>query len=701
MKERGKIMANSEYYTANEFKETREFKEIKAEIYLKPKEIKDTVKEIKDGAPETTFGNSAPNKPKKKVSLRKKVTNLFDKVKESATRLAGSVTGAIAVGAAAVVVTAGIISSPVPEPSPEPDNPPVYTEYGAFLNEISLNEAIVIKEEDKHIVVLPDIFEMGENENFIYSVSIFDESNQNIGSYTGIDKDVFFVLDAAPSYIEYKEIFNEGNEEIVFTTTKRNEEYTPLALIDSFNLEKSRVEFLEGENQIFVPLNYKGINASLFYKMIFKDESGNEIAYYEGDDKEFTISLPSEKNITSIIQYYYGNGQKSVKLYERELFGKLILKSPTVEFVSRNVVDGEYRVDFKISTENPNESYNLKISEENYYFEEYFENIKANKDYNFLLHMDKEISQMVLKSELTVSSYGGQRVVKSEKSYENQNELYASAVCDLYENRLKLDFYYCADEGSYILLTNKETEEALKIEDGYYYADIENSEYRFTYQLFSALDEPLSEEREIFYSIPSEIPEYMFNYKNPSDYIITYNSDKTVNLYAESGFECSDENVFYRLELRGRSQHVLESRDSVMSFEGILYDEYGIYYSIIYVKDGVEYLLQSTVPSGTIYDYGYGMVYFDEESLSLKISEDASVEGSIEIIIDGEAKTVLISDFVKEEYYLNYYFEEKPSTLKVKLKMASAVERLEELKDKYGEDAIVGDPYQIYEIELI
>ena len=193
----------------------------------------------------------------------------------------------------------------------------------------------------------------------------------------------------------------------------------------------------------------------------------------------------------------------------------------------------------------------------------------------------------------------------------------------------------------------------------------------------------------------------MFNYKNPSDYIITYNSDKTVNLYAESGFECSDENVFYRLELRGRSQHVLESRDSVMSFEGILYDEYGIYYSIIYVKDGVEYLLQSTVPSGTIYDYGYGMVYFDEESLSLKISEDASVEGSIEIIIDGEAKTVLISDFVKEEYYLNYYFEEKPSTLKVKLKMASAVERLEELKDKYGEDAIVGDPYQIYEIELI
>lgn len=100
---------------------------------------------------------------------------------------------------------------------------------------------------------------------------------------------------------------------------------------------------------------------------------------------------------------------------------------------------------------------------------------------------------------------------------------------------------------------------------------------------------------------------------NPSDSVITYNVDGTINIYRNMEFSSSDPNLYYDSFLyesqniddaTGKTDYIggihHRSRERVSKMENLKMKTYLTLYYLIYYYDGVYYTLSSEMPSGSI-----------------------------------------------------------------------------------------------------
>lgn len=700
-------MANSEHYTAKEFKVTSEYKEFKAELYAKPREIKDSIPEIAQTPPETRFGNNQEAPSKKSASLRKKVKNLFDTLQQSASRLAGSVTGAIAVGGAAIAITVGIVSPP-PQTPPTQFEDPAPAVYGATLNAPSLSESVVLEEDGKHILFLRDVFEAGTESGFFYSVTAFDSSGQEITAYSGQNSDAILVCDTPPAYLEYTELYRDGATQKAYATHQSAGTATPLSGVGDVSVENSTVLWGDTENEITLPLQYTQSNDALSYRLIFLGEDGTPLKSFEGNSPTAVISLPTETNVSAVkLQYVYREGEQQHLLYEKQLAGQLYLKSPAIEFLDKELVGGEYLITYCITSPNAalEEYIYLLVHEPVFDIEELHEGIHAGTPQYIRIPKDEAVSEITLSAELVMKgAYGGnERLVCATHTYQNELEFRHSVSYDLYNGQILFDFDYFAPPDSYVLVTNQDTATS-ETATGFYSVAAGSGSYHYTYQLLSSAGEPLSEVFEVRYDTPASTPHFDMMYTNPGNIVQTYNDDGTINLYADSAFSCDDPNVFYEVTFTGTKSYVLRSRDPLIEMTGLANDTYAVIYRVFYAENGTEYLIFQVSPSGTTEDNA--RIYFEADpavygSPALIIGPYTKPTSPIWITYNDNTLSLMPQDLTpigSDEYH--YYFSENINTLHVKLTVLLKPDDVAALQEKFGEDALKGSLTKSLEIDL-
>lgn len=716
-------MANSEYYTSSEFKSTQEYKNFKAEIYAKPKEIKDNILENKDTGPETKFGNTGQKEPTKKPSTRKKIAKLFEAINKSATRLAGSVAKAVAIGTSAIVVSAGLIvplfveESPPPQPEPIVDTTPL--EFGATINALSLNEAVVFSDDGISFVVLSDVFENSENEGFEYAVYAYDDNDTLIGKYEGKDSFLTLKCEGKPAYLEYEERFVDGDNIKTYNKYKKDDTYSPLIGVGSINIEGSTVVWNEIENEISIPLEYNISNSNIFYELTLLDKDGSVLNSYTGSDKAPKINIPAEKNVDkALLKYFYSDGQAKTMLYEKELSGALYLKSPTIEFGNKFIENGQYLIEYKILSENSeNEEYlsftiHEGVDENGYLIGEITrDTVALNTPYYFPTLLDSEISETTVFFELTMKApYGGStRTIKAQKTYVHEIEISHKAVCSLEYNSLTIEFYYHAPLDSYILLVNDATGEEAMITNGYYYTDMNAEDvYDFTYTLVGGDGTPLSNAIKLdAYKLPTSTPLASLNYQNPNGFIHTFNGDGTMNLYADTPFTTDDPNAFFEVDFIGPKTYTIRQRDSLVKIEDIPIDSYSIAYRIMTTIDGVDYVTREFTVSGTttlpdIYDYHIYIDNLNYEKPAIVISNEILIKGVFELTVNDTVYSLTEDDLYYDDYYDSYFyfFDSEITSASVKMTAVPGRFYFKAFSDAHGLEVTKGEAYGYYEITL-
>ena len=107
---------------------------------------------------------------------------------------------------------------------------------------------------------------------------------------------------------------------------------------------------------------------------------------------------------------------------------------------------------------------------------------------------------------------------------------------------------------------------------------------------------------------------YLFSATNPYDNVVTYNDDGTYNIYRDTQFETDDPNFSYRAgictdvtydeltyEISGFEGYLGEvSKERVDRKENLSADMYVLVYDLLYQYQGVDYLFEQVMPSGTI-----------------------------------------------------------------------------------------------------
>ena len=114
--------------------------------------------------------------------------------------------------------------------------------------------------------------------------------------------------------------------------------------------------------------------------------------------------------------------------------------------------------------------------------------------------------------------------------------------------------------------------------------------------------------------IAKDSSRYLFSATNPYDNVVTYNDDGTYNIYRDTQFETDDPNFSYRAgictdvtydeltyEISGFEGYLGEvSKERVDRKENLSADMYVLVYDLLYQYQGVDYLFEQVMPSGTI-----------------------------------------------------------------------------------------------------
>lgn len=690
-------MSNIEHFNGVELNRSApEYKEFKAELYNRPAEFAVNVPEMKINSFESFDDqNSVPvkdnNKSKAsdksdKKSTRKRVQSIFESISKTVAKVSTTVVGVAAVGVGAVVAL-----SPLFSPSAPPTG-------GASLNDITVG--------GNYLGYELNVFELEDNVD--YDIVVASDNHRIVKDEVdeGINKDFIIGLNTDTEYtislVSKRDNQSTVHYESSFTTNKTSiihDSYQASLEIPLF--DDITVEWKNDENIINIPTVFTPhTDENYRYRVSLIDKNNHIIDSYEGIDSGISLSAPL--NIDDVHIFYeelYDAGEND-HLYKNEKSEKIILKAPQL-YLSDNkqLLDpGIYKIEYGLFTElEEMETYsNIKIYING---EEHDLTLEPNIQNVFYAEFYTPTQAFDVEAIVTFNgAYGGNpRTITARKQYVNQLEFYDKAYYSAIYNTVEFKFIHSEING-YVLIKDKlnSTEEQIT-SSSHYYSFTGDCEY--TYALYDQNGTMLTEEKSISFKNQTLPSEYSFNSLNPTDVVATTNDDNTINLYFDTGFNCDNPNVFYRIIISGLNEYVFESRDRLAKFEGIPLDQYGLKFDIVYLgESNEEYHIANLTPSGTIDtdnspSVNYSLI--DNKTLQVSFSMAIDVYGEFIVKINGRDYVCNASELVTDEYnhkrYLTLSVDEDISTIEITsyIKYITAYDYI--LTD--FKDEIKGTPY--------
>ena len=367
----------------------------------------------------------------------------------------------------------------------------------------------------------------------------------------------------------------------------------------------------------------------------------------------------------------------------KEIEKPLILNEPTIILEDKLVLSGvdEYELYYMIKTDNvDSEQYN---------------SITFDITYSDGTREIKTVTEFIVNEinilKLTVPSFASsinieyyQTNVNGIKQYELTNEynLTRKLVSNEYEKSAILEFnYHFIDENITIAVKDKETDEVVLMDlysDGItLYPDTSASIKEYSYYLSNIDGTAIENETTISIDCTEVTGEYNFNYINPSDAVVTYNDDGTINIYLGTTFETNDPDIYYSVVYTnfetGQTKEIYYTT-SVAKYENAPFADYGISYCVYKKVNDIEHILKEIYVSGGIEFTGYlninGQIT-TEDNINYKISYEfydymyQFDENSFILIVDGinyaVDNTNVTYDQNNNSYIFTYILDFKPT----------------------------------------
>ena len=159
-------------------------------------------------------------------------------------------------------------------------------------------------------------------------------------------------------------------------------------------------------------------------------------------------------------------------------------------------------------------------------------------------------------------------------------------------------------------------------------------------------------------SVELVAPDYSISCPNPGEVLVTYNDDGTINIYIDTLFESSSDDIYYQVTV-GDIRYT--SRDQVVRIEHIPDVSYALKYDVCVDIDGVQYSIFRTVPSGMANEsYFYFQSDLADGILRLQLYKDAMyIDLNSVVLITSSGDRIMLSesDFVYNEEYGTYDVE--------------------------------------------
>lgn len=630
-------MSNNEF---NYFKEENEFKENKSIDILS---INNKDKEVSSPNSDVYKSNEYGSSSKK--TIKKENKNILKKLLQKVTESTSSFISGVA-ATAAVVITSVVVLSNVVLDKPTIELLELVEGYNYVEYNISLND---ITEGVDYYVIIDNSFEsysfdieVGENKNIVNNLT--SNSVYNL-SVIGIN--------------------NENQTEVKYFSTR---------FFTKNKVEMYKITWMNGDEILEEEYIENGQIPSYDGLVPIKEETIDYIYEFIGWDQE--IKEASKDTV--------------YKAVFKEIEKPLIFDNPTIILEDKLVLSGvdEYELYYMIKTDNvDSEQYN-SITFDITYSDGTREIITVTE---FIVN---EIN--ILK--LTVPSFASsinieyyQTNVNGIKKYELTNEynLNRKLVSNEYSKSAILEFnYHFIDENITIAVKDKETDEVVLMDlysNGItLYPDTSASIKEYSYYLSNIDGTAIENETTISIDCTEVTGEYNFNYINPSDAVVTYNDDGTINIYLGTTFETNDPDIYYSVVYTnfetGQTKEIYYTT-SVAKYENAPFADYHISYCVYKKVNDIEHILKEIYVSGGIEFTGYlninGQIT-TEDNINYKISYEfydymyQFDENSFILIVDGINYTVdntnVTYDQNNNSYIFTYILDFKPTYIEASFK---------------------------------
>lgn len=549
----------------------------------------------------------------------------------------------------------------------------------SFISGVSATAAVVISS----VVLLSNVILNKPVIELIDLVEGYNYVEYNI-SLTDIDENTNYYVLIDNSFESYQFELDVGENEKLVQDLKSNSVYN-LSVIGINEENKEEVKYYT--TRFFTK------NIQNEYKVTWLS-NGNIIKeeyMLEGQIPSYNGEIPI-KEATHLYEYEFIGWDKDLNIITKDIefnavfkeFEKpLIFDEPTIILEDKLVLSGvdEYELYYMIKTDNvDSEQYN-SITFDITYSDGTREIITVTE---FIVN---EIN--ILK--LTVPSFASsinieyyQTNVNGIKQYELTNEynLTRKLVSNEYEKSAILEFnYHFIDENITIAVKDKETDEVVLMDlysNGItLYPDTSASIKEYSYYLSNIDGTAIENETTISIDYTEVTGEYNFNYINPSDAVVTYNDDGTINIYLGTTFETNDPNIYYSVVYTnfetGQTKEIYYTT-SVAKYENAPFADYGISYYVYKKVNDIEHILKEIYVSGGIEFTGYlninGQIT-TEDNINYKISYEfydymyQFDENSFILIVDGinyaVDNTNVTYDQNNNSYIFTYILDFKPT----------------------------------------
>ena len=402
--------------------------------------------------------------------------------------------------------------------------------------------------------------------------------------------------------------------------------------VASYNqLEASNVQINynnESYYRLFFNTRYSSTDERLGYRIILTDVDTNEQYIYEGTDTIGIINVPKIVETVSITYESYGIYNEQEKIYDTVIMNDLLTFinnevefSDSIDLIANHMYQLSMVINSTSLNTETNNTVTLLITYDDSSTDEIILNdVAINDEIYFNVLVPTYCRSFIIEYTVDVLDASGvnETVITGSKEFKlTSNYKFISLMVDNNESG-KANFlfiYHMTDESTTIAVKNKNTNNIVTMDEGYNEISIEidNSvtENTLSYYISDLDGNAIGVQTDVVVSTSEVSGEYNFDYVNPNDAIVTYNSDNTMNIYLDTVFETEDSSLGYIVRYNDFESGVIyemEYNESKAYLENVPISNYGIVYYVYKTINGIHYQLSSIFVSGGI-EVSYGTNY--------------------------------------------------------------------------------------------
>lgn len=717
-------MNNGEFYTCREYNYVGENKPFPAEEYRRPFEENTLGNEQADSGREiTTLQRTDHSRKKKSQGFKNPMDKLFDSVRSIAT--------SATVAVSAIVITSTVITgtlvpgldlfgSEAPEPdipgieTPEPEIPgteipdtptPEPTPPIPDAPKPTVAALVSIDAGSDYVEFEIEITDIGEKKCYVTLTTEGKAVGETEISEDGIHAVKFEGLSSECEYI-IKAVSRDGADgetvllEESFTTGAQ--EYIPEPPPDSYTGELTLPEIdlsdVDWDNKRFsLPITFENTDGKYYYILKVADGNGNLLQSIRGEgDQTATVNIPDGNDRYAFTFEIYGVGEVEERLIESHDVGTYTLQRPKASVTGVKVV-GINTVGVSLSISNA-DKVTLRFTFKDGSYSDYTLTSSEKSAGYAEIELPETATEFTVTPTVTRNGY---TLSGSVSNHVIENNLQVETRVNLSDSDMSINFNIKAmmNGATRLRVTYSGTSEDIFIFDGvatYYYSD--RGPMTLTLCLTNDLGDILSEEITLTVDTAGASANYVFNYSNPSDVGVTYNTNGTINIYAYTGFECADPDYYWQVMLDGVAY---TTKEKVLEVKNMPNETYSIQYAVCFEKDGIVYTVYTVYPSGVVNEVNYYPpdMTLSENLLTINVYDKQKQDLNTMTLTasDGQQISLSESDFVSDEnggFVAIVTFDNPPEYVTVDLMISPFMHGLEFV------ESYVGSPYLPYSTEI-